>query len=953
MSAQKSSLTHTESASRKEALTDSNGLYRVNYTVVLSIRKIDDLHCVYEDSKLTFEGICKIKFFYKDLGSLEDLLVDYHGKVHAVYVNGLVSTFFHPTGKLLVSKKWLIENEENVIEVVFTSKYNNKGVGLHHFVDPLDKKEYVYTQFEPFDANLVFPLFDQPDIKAKLNVTIITPEEWETLSNETTKATDFIYKNSRVSNLILSTLYDFQIYCKEGEGFVDLDDHLISSIKDKGYKVTQFNETPAISTYLFALAAGPYICYNNPTPFRIPMRVFMRESLKGCGDPKLFVDLTMAGVNFYESYFNIKFPFSKYDQIYVPEYNFGAMENVGLVTYNEAYAWRGTPLFLRESRFAITVLHELAHMWFGNLVTMKWWDDLWLNEAFATFISYLASDLSLEVDLRFREVSWVNFFTHKVYGYAEDSKSITHSVYSKILDTDQAQSNFDGIVYYKGSSILKQLYYFVGHENFSKGLNKYFNKHSWSNTSYNDFVSVMVEASDHLKKSNFYETGNKHDLSLESMVSEWLTKAGLTSIEVDFEEVDGKITKFDIKQEAVLSQHNNLQTLMIDILFINDDHSQESIQRVIVLPQAITTIHAFLGRKAPKAVILNHNDWAYVKWIICNKTLDYVKNNYEKLSELDRSLVCKSIFDKARDAKVSSQIFLEAVSEFIKAEKSANPLQQLLSSINAAVHYYLPFNHVPKYSEIIFHSIHDKIHYFLGLINESKAKNIVNEEEKKQEEKILLRNEDLTRTLLSNLLNFSSNDNLRDIILNIFTTSKVKDFTIADNIWTKDIRFNYLKIIHQSGRIELSLKTELLAKQVQEDNNSDLAKRAECACKAGLPDLESKKEVWNHILDPQNSLYIAGAYMSSFIVYDQLPLIKDFLKREFFESAIKLAETNNYHLTSAFFTYIAPNYFAEEILELKLCEEYISKTTNHDCIRSINELKDDLIRFSNAHKISQ
>ena len=566
---QKEKLTIKEANIRRQALTNSDGKYNITYEFILTLRKSLDKHLTYENSDLCFEGISKINFYFNKLPENENnLLIDYHGKVFSVIANGVEIEFFHPTGKLLIAKKFLKENSENCLEVVFQGSYSKKGVGLHHFIDPVDNKEYLYTQFEAYDCNLALPAFDQPNLKAKMSLTLIAPSEWIVLSNEYAHKFDYIMDtDNKISNLTKKHLYSMSLYDKHSK--INLEDHLINSIKDKKYVITEFKETKLISSYLYAFAAGPYVCHENPHKYKIPMKVYMRESLKGCGDPKLFMEITMAGVNFYESYFGIKFPFDKYDQIYVPEYNFGAMENPGLVTYNELYAWRDTPLFVRESRFCITVLHELAHMWFGNLVTMFWWDDLWLNEAFATFISILACSISSEIDPRYRDIAWISFNRDKSFGYVDDSKTTTHSVYSFINDTDESQSNFDGIVYYKGSSILKQMYYLIGHENFAKGLNNYFNKHSWSNTVYSDFVTEMIEASDNLKKSDLFLSGNEEKIDLSKMVESWLRKPGLTSIEAIFEsDSNGILTKFEIKQEAVLGQFNNLQTLMIDILFI-------------------------------------------------------------------------------------------------------------------------------------------------------------------------------------------------------------------------------------------------------------------------------------------------------------------------------------------------------------------------------------------------
>lgn len=980
----KEKLTILEATERKKALTNNYGLYRINYSVILSLRKSDHLHTSYSDSKLQFEGISKINFYYHMLPqSSKYLLIDFHGIVKSVIVNGQQAKHSYSTGKILIDKHYLIDCSDNIIEVLYCAKYNNSGVGLHHFIDPLDQKEYLYTQFEAYDCNLAIPAFDQPNLKARLNLTLITPNHWEALSNEYPIETSYlINKNGEYSSLAKRILYSTSSYDSK-DYIICAEDHLFKSIKDKNYKITIFHQTAKLSPYLYALAAGPYHCLENAHSFRIPMKVYLRQSLKNNGNPKLLMEMTMAGVNFYEKYFGVKFPFSKYDQIYVPEYNFGAMENPGLVTYNEAYAWKGAPLFARESRFCVTALHELAHMWFGNLVTMDWWDDLWLNEAFATFISYLACSISLELDPRYRETAWISFNKDKSFGYTEDSKKTTHSVYSQIKDTDESQSNFDGIVYYKGSSILKQLYYFVGHDNFSKGLNSYFNKHSWNNTKYYDFVSEMIIASENLSKSEFYDSGetsfnkefynlsingnnssnnlsnksNSLNLDLATLVDSWLKKVGLTSIEVEIfsEDNNQTISKFNIVQKPILDEHKNLQTHMIDILLIYDNHLTETVKRVIVHPRDITTIYSFKNKRYPAAVVLNHNDWAYVKWIIDDNTFQYVKCNYIKMKSIDRSMATRSMFNKARDALISSYSFLNAVADFIKQEEDSVLLLQLLSYVNAIVHYYTPLNKVGKVCDEMLSLLQMKFYDLIKKINNLINYNASNLNSNNNDINTINNNkevsklEDLSRNVLTIMLGLCVEDNNRDTIYNMLITNKFKDEDLPQTILTKDLKYSAIKVIYASKKIKLDLKKDLLENEIKKDCYSDLSLRAQCSCKAALPDKSSKKEVWKIITeDNEESLYTKIAYMSNFIVYDQLDIVKDYLKEPFFEAGLKLAEKNNYHLTSAFFSYMAPNYLAGDENIYNLLLKYTYKSDNHDYVKNMKKLDDDLIRFKKA-----
>ena len=258
------------------------------------------------------------------------------------------------------------------------------------------------------------------------------------------------------------------------------------------------------------------------------------------------------------------------------------MENVGLVTYTEVYCWKETPTNQLKNRFSITVLHELAHMWFGNFVTMKWWDDLWLNESFATFISFLCQDQALKGMGQLYEYSWPTFNSYKGLAYKEDQNSTTHSVYSEITDTEMAHSNFDAIVYYKGSSLLKQMFYFIGEKNFSKGLNQYFTKYMWSNTVFDNFVDEMVSA---VKSSEDTGDSLRKQFDLKNLSKKWLTESGLNQVELLMEtsgaESAKTILSFQIKQAPCLEKHANLQTHLLDVLFVYEKEKKTKLLKTL------------------------------------------------------------------------------------------------------------------------------------------------------------------------------------------------------------------------------------------------------------------------------------------------------------------------------------------------------------------------------------
>ena len=314
-------LLHSEAITRKHLLTDDKGEYSVKYNLTLVIRKQADK---IKDEKHDFEGYLEMTFNFHPKPDIKDPLffLNFVGEIYSLIINGTkVEKFSFEKHRLILDVNSLKEGQ-NKINILYSGDYNHNGVGLHQYTDPSDKKEYLYTQFEPYDCNRLLPCFDQPDIKATLNLKVIAPKEWIVLSNSSEKEIfDFTDENELINKLNLKK---------------DSLDHLINShdIKSKNYHVYIFEETPRISTYLYALCAGPYYCIENKLPAPTKLRLFMRESLKDCGEPEEIFRITIAGMKFYSEYFGCPYPFGKYDQIFCPEYNMGAMENVGLITLN-------------------------------------------------------------------------------------------------------------------------------------------------------------------------------------------------------------------------------------------------------------------------------------------------------------------------------------------------------------------------------------------------------------------------------------------------------------------------------------------------------------------------------------------------------------------------------------------------------------------------------------------
>lgn len=361
------------------------------------------------------------------------------------------------------------------------NKYRTDGQGLHSFVDQTDKKQYLYSQFEVDNCHFVMPVFDQPDIRAAWTFRTIYPTDWVVISNENSRVYTQAEQSLLNSDLVsISKLYGIEF-----------------NPSTPAFKSAFFHETPKISTYLYAIVAGPYgfFEYKNVKGDGLPpMKIYARQSLmKSVLHEELF-KATASGMNFYNDMFGRPYPFRKYDQIFVPEFNEGGMENVGAITYAEDLLFRDeTVTMAKKTELLITVLHELAHMWFGDLVTMKWWNDLWLNESFATYMSYIALTEIKDLN-QYSKYAWLDFLDTKFEGVSNDQLLSTHPICSDIKSTDQVESIFDGISYGKGASWIKQVHNVFGQDTLKSALHIYFDKYAWKNTELKDFIGSLQEA---------------------------------------------------------------------------------------------------------------------------------------------------------------------------------------------------------------------------------------------------------------------------------------------------------------------------------------------------------------------------------------------------------------------------------------------------------------------------
>lgn len=526
--------------------------------------------------------------------------------------------------------------DRNVVVVDADCRYSNTGEGLHRFVDPVDDEIYLYSQFETADAKRMFACFDQPDLKATFEVRVTAPAHWKVISNGAT-----------------------------------------SSVEESGVnRVHLFAVTPRMSTYLVALIAGPYAEWQDSyrdEHGEIPLGIYCRTSLAEHMDPERLFTETKQGFAFYHNNFGVPYAFGKYDQLFVPEFNAGAMENAGAVTFLEDYVFRSKVTRASYERRAETVLHEMAHMWFGDLVTMTWWDDLWLNESFATFASVLCQAEATEYTS-----AWTTFATvEKSWAYRQDQLPSTHPIAADIPDLHAVEVNFDGITYAKGASVLKQLVAYVGLEHFLAGLRDYFRAHAFGNATFSDLLTALERASG-------------RDLS--NWGQQWLKTTGLNTLRPEFEvDADGTFTRFTVTQSGAAPGAGETRVHRLAVGIYDDDagklvrvHREE-----LDVDGAHTEVPALVGVSSGKLILVNDDDLTY-----CSLRLDpqSLRTALERIADiadsLPRSLVWSAAWEMTREAELRARDFVALVSKGVPAETEVGVAQRLLLQAQTALGSY-------------------------------------------------------------------------------------------------------------------------------------------------------------------------------------------------------------------------------------------------------------------------
>ncbi len=536
----------------------------------------------------------------------------------------------------------------NELLVVAEAPYMNTGEGLHRFVDPVDDEVYLYTQFEVPDSRRMFAVFEQPDLKASFSFTVTAPAHWDVVSNSPTPV---------------------PVAAAPGAD-------------GAARSVWEFTPTPRLSSYVTALIAGPYESvrseYTSPEGWVTPLGLFARRSLMQYLDAENIFELTRQGFEFFEAQFGCPYPFEKYDQLFVPEFNAGAMENAGAVTILEGYVFRGKVTDAQVERRAITVLHELAHMWFGDLVTMRWWNDLWLNESFAEYMSHLAAVENTRFDH-----AWTTFASvEKSWAYRQDQLPTTHPIFADINDLQDVEVNFDGITYAKGASVLRQLVAWVGPEEFMSGVREYFAKYAWHNTELSDLMAELEKASGR----NLDEWGRL-----------WLETAGVNTLAPELAVGEGGvISSFAILQSADESQPTlRPHRLAVGFYNLTAAGKLERVHREeLDVDGARTEVPALAGLARPDLILLNDDDLAYAKIRLDPASLATATAHLKDFSQsLPRTLVWGSAWDAARDGETPARRYVELILANIAEESDSSVIQVQLRQLATTLTYYVAEEH--------------------------------------------------------------------------------------------------------------------------------------------------------------------------------------------------------------------------------------------------------------------
>jgi aminopeptidase N len=579
--------------------------------------------------KETFSGTTTLSFDLSDAS--QPLTVDLDkATIASLSVNGKDVAPQYNQWFITLAPQDLVKGR-NSVTVSYTRLHSTNGEGLHRMVDPVDGRVYTYSHFEPAAAHQMFALFDQPDLKATYQITVTTPADWVVSSTNRESGVQEIGSSKRWT----------------------------------------FPRTKKLSPYNFSMHAGPYQVWEDHSgPY--PLRLFARRSVASQVSPQDWFKYTRQGLAFFDSYFGIPYQFDKYDQLLVPDFLYGAMENAGAITFAErAFLHRDEMTSAQRESLASVIMHEMAHQWFGDLVTMQWWNGLWLNESFASFMGTLAMAEATEYTQ-----SWQDFYSgRKQSAYEQDQRVTTHAIETPVPSTANAFDNIDAITYSKGASALKQLRHLLGEEVFRQGVHNYLVKYQWKNAKLDDFIGSLGEAA-------------HRDLS--GWTREWLYQPGVDTLQARYSCAGGKVAQFALQQSAPSAAMPTLREQRVQVGLFKLDGGQLALERNVAVTYkgATTKVPQLVGAACPDLVYPNYQDWGFVKVQLDDKSFATAQASLGKVSDpLLRSMLWQSLWDGVRDARLPLNVYLQAVLANAPGERDYTLLGDLVNKIRSARGY--------------------------------------------------------------------------------------------------------------------------------------------------------------------------------------------------------------------------------------------------------------------------
>lgn len=598
------------------------------------ISKVDyQLSVELNEQTTEFSGVLVASFTLAE-NNRADVTVDFNGgDVKKVLLNS-EPVIWQYNGWFITIDAELIPVGENTLHIEYSRPYATDGDGLHRYIDPETDNQYLYTNFEPYNANKLFPHFDQPNIKARYTLDVKAPANWHVISatRETT---------------------------------IEEADNT---------KHWHFPQSAPIPSYIFPLHAGPYHVWEETYTkgdYSVPMRLFARPELAEFVVEEDWFTYTTQSFDFFNDYFNLPYMFDKYDQLIVPDFNAGAMENLGAVTFTERFISRGEQIETQRIRLANVIAHEMAHMWFGNLVTMDWWNGLWLNESFATYMAYLQLAEASDFDN-----TWDIFYSRtKQWAYETDQQVTTHPIELPVPTTADAFANFDGITYGKGASVLKQLPYYLGEENFRKGVSNYLREHAYDNTELSDFIGALGEAA---------------GKDLNTWTEQWLYTAGLNSLRAEYRCDHGQLMNLTLLQTAP-EDHPTLrsQRVQVGLFAVTTGDDAELIARLPVTYEgAKTPVEIPKNTACPDLVYPNLDDWGYVKVELDEKSRSTLESGIHQFADDSlRIMLWQALWDSVRDVNWPVTAFVSFAITQLPAEDNDRNISQVAAQLKDSSDY--------------------------------------------------------------------------------------------------------------------------------------------------------------------------------------------------------------------------------------------------------------------------